>query len=78
MVKQDCDLKAKIYNVAWFASHPGYSAEKSKEWRAANPNRTNLGRLSKIYRDLENWRRRCQRSGVVPPKESYWRNRRSA
>jgi hypothetical protein len=76
--QQDADLKAAEYSRRWRAAHPGYMKAKCKAWREANPDiagdyRNNM-RQQKAFRALENWRRRCQRAGVVPPPESYWKN----
>jgi hypothetical protein len=74
----NCDIEKGAYNKAWFLAHPGYAAEHSKKWRDDHPGRpTKPGRLSRLYLDLENWRARCKRSGVVPPPESYWKNRKT-
>ena len=72
----DCDLRSRAYIRRWFLAHPGYGAASSKRWREEHPGQSNPGRASRLYRDLENWRARCRQAGVVPPKESYWRNRK--
>jgi hypothetical protein len=73
--QDDADLKAKAYNAGWRAAHPGYMAAKCRAWRDTNP-RSPSSRGVRAYKELENWRRRCKRSGVIPPPEAYWRNRR--
>ncbi len=79
-IDQECYLRAVAYGVAWRAAHPGYHAAKAREWRDARSgiNKSNMMREVRDYRELENWRRRCIRAGVRPPRESYWKHRNEA
>jgi hypothetical protein len=61
-IDSDADLKARAYNKAWRLAHPGYHAEKSKQWRACtNDTKRDYRDRHPGYRALENWRRKCNR-----------------
>jgi hypothetical protein len=69
-------LGSDDYNAAWRAAHPSYSAQRSKAWREANPDKVRAAKLarrsnSKDAATMRRWREKNARK----VRETNLRNR---